>query len=302
MSTGRVAGTASPETPSFAPFRIVLLFLYVAGLGAIVYYLAAGASYYLTPVEERARHPLYWTFKPGGSLGLRFGMAGLALMTVMHLYSVRKRLRPLRKLGALRKWLDLHILMGILGPLFVVLHSSFKVGGIVSISFWSMVAVALSGVFGRYLYLQIPRTRAGEELTLAEVEKADRELTRRLREEFGADEAFLQRLDHAAAPDPSAGLGRLLLALLAEDLGVRRGRLAAVARSLQGLPPALARELTGVLRQKALLQRRIRLWNALHRLFHHWHVIHRPFAVVMYLFVLVHIAVASWTGYGFGGR
>jgi hypothetical protein len=55
-----------------------------------------------------------------------------------------------------------------------------------------MVAVALSGVFGRYLYLQIPRTRAGEELTLAEVEKADRDLAQRLRDEFGAEPAFLE--------------------------------------------------------------------------------------------------------------
>ena len=134
------------------------------------------------------------------------------MMTVMHLYSVRKRVKLLRRLGALRKWLDLHILMGILGPLFVVLHSSFKVGGLVSISFWSMVAVALSGVFGRYLYLQIPRTRAGEELTLAEVERADRDLAQRLRDEFGADDAFLERLDarlRAAVlrgPGPAAAL------------------------------------------------------------------------------------------------
>ena len=89
----------------------------------------------------------------------------------------------------------------------MVLHSSFKVGGLVSISFWSMVAVALSGVFGRYLYLQIPRTRAGEELSLAEVEKADRELTRRLREEFGADDAFLERLERAADAAAVGGTG-----------------------------------------------------------------------------------------------
>ena len=283
-----------------SPFRVALATLYVAGLGAFVYFLVGGASYYLTPLPERARHPLYWTFKPGGSLGLRFGMAGLAMMTLMHAYSARKRLHPLRKLGALRKWLDVHILLGILGPLFVVLHSSFKVGGLVSISFWSMVAVALSGVFGRYLYLQIPRTRAGEELTLAEVEKSDRELGVRLREEFGADEAFLERLERAATPDASAGLLRLLLGIVAQDLGLGRRRLAAVARSLPGLPPALARELAVLVRQKALLRRRIRLWSALHRLFHHWHVIHRPFAVVMYLFVLVHVAVATATGYGLG--
>jgi hypothetical protein len=163
----------------------------------------------------------------------------------------------------------------------VVLHSSFKVGGLVSISFWSMVAVALSGVFGRYLYLQIPRTRAGEELTLAEVEKADRDLTRRL-------------LEKAAAPPASGRLLAVLASLLAEDLGVRRTRVP----PLPGLPARLARELASVVRQKAGLRRRILLWDALHRLFHYWHVLHKPFAVVMYLFVIVHVAVATFTGYG----
>jgi len=296
VSTTARAGTT--HRPVF--FRVVLALLYAAGLGACLYFLVSGASYYLTPVEGRARHPLYWTLKPGGTLGLRFGMAGLAMMTVMHLYSVRKRLRPLRRLGALGRWLDLHILLGILGPLFVVLHSSFKVGGLVAISFWSMVAVALSGVFGRYLYLKIPRARTGEELTLAEVEKADREMAQRLRDEFGADAVFLEKLDQVAAPPAAAGLSRLLVWLVAEDLGFHRGALLAVARSLPGLPPDLARGLVDVVRQKAVLRRRILLWGALHRIFHHWHVVHRPFAVVMYLFVLVHVTVASLTGYGFG--
>ena len=296
MSTTARAGTIHRPVV----FRVVLALLYAAGLGAVFYFLAIGAAYYLTPVEERARHPLYWTLKPGGTLGLRFGMAGLLMMTVMHLYSVRKRLRPLRRLGALARWLDLHILLGILGPLFVVLHSSFKVGGLVAISFWSMVAVALSGVFGRYLYLKIPRARTGEELTLAEVEKADRDLAQRLRDEFGADPAFLDELDKAAAPPASAGMLRLLLWLMAEDLGLRRRPVAAVARSMPAVPPELARELASAVRQKAVLRRRILLWGAMHRLFHHWHVVHRPFAVVMYLFVLVHVTVATMTGYGLG--
>src|SRR6185503_19373286 len=108
--------------------------------------------------------------------------------------------------------------------------SSFKVGGLVSISFWSMVAVALSGVFGRYLYLQIPRTRAGEELTLAEVEKADLELAARLKEEFGATDEFLADLDRVAAPPQRTGLAAVLASLVAEDLGLRR-------RPLPALPP-----------------------------------------------------------------
>ena len=292
---------ASPQdSRGITAFPIALALGYAAGLGAFLYFLATGASYYMTPLIERARHPDYWTLKPGGSLGLKFGVIGLAMMTVMHLYSARKRIKRMRGLGPLRNWLNGHILLGILGPLFVVLHSSFKVGGLIAISFWSMVAVALSGIFGRYLYLQIPRTKAGEELTLAEVEKEDRDLTRRLKDEFGADDAYLAEVDRASAPPPNRGLLVVLTLLLLQDLGLK-GRARKVA-PLPNLPPDLARKLGAIVAQKRTLRRRIVLWDAIHRLFHHWHVIHKPFAIVMYLFAVIHVAVATFTGYGFGWR
>ena len=43
-------------------------------------------------------------------------------------------------------------------------HTTFKFGGIVAISFWSMTAVVLSGIIGRYIYNQIPKNIAGNEL------------------------------------------------------------------------------------------------------------------------------------------
>ncbi len=46
----------------------------------------------------------------------------------------------------------------------VLYHTAFKFGGIVSVSFWSMVLVVLSGVVGRFIYVQIPRTIQGQEL------------------------------------------------------------------------------------------------------------------------------------------
>jgi hypothetical protein len=223
------------------PHRVVLALLYLAAFAAIAHYLSSGFSYYRTPLVERPHHPSFWEYKPGGLYGHSFGVIGSALMTVMLLYSVRKRAKPLRKAGPLSAWLDFHIFCGIVGPLFVILHSSFKVKGLVALSFWSMIAVALSGVVGRYLYRQIPRTRAGDELTLAEVEAEARELTARLEE----------------------------------------------------LPPELVK-------RRAWLLDRIARWQRLQELFHHWHVFHKPFAVIMYLFMIVHVAVVVMTGYAFG--
>ncbi|HEY0143966.1 MAG TPA: hypothetical protein VGF48_23975 [Thermoanaerobaculia bacterium] len=223
------------------PHRLVLAILYLVAFAALAHYLTEGWSYYRTPLIERPHHPQFWSLKPGGSLGKAFGMIGAGLMTVMLLYSVRKRVRPLRKAGPLSIWLDFHIFCGVIGPLLVILHSSFKVQGLVAVSFWSMIAVALSGVLGRYLYLQIPRTRAGDERTLADVQEE------------------LRALDES--PDGTS------------------------AAALQ--------------KRKAWLQRRIARWHRTQELFHYWHVFHKPFAILMYLFLIVHIAVVTLTGYGF---
>jgi hypothetical protein len=207
----------------------------------------------------------------------------------------------LRRLGPLGRWLDVHIFLGVFGPLLVVLHSSFKVQGLVALSFWSMVVVASSGVLGRYLYLQIPRTRAGEERALAELEAEDRELSERLRTRFRLDEVQIGRLDALVAVPARTGLLGGLARLLIDDLRLRSG-LREFALSCRSVPPPVFRDFEKVVREKARVHRRILLWDRVHELFHYWHVLHKPFALVMYLFMIVHVAVAFVTGYGWAGR
>jgi len=151
---------------------------------------------------------------------------------------------------------------------------------------------------GRFLYLQIPRTRAGEALSLAEVEALDRALSQRLRDRFRLDESLVKRLE-ALSPPPAGreGLLKSLARVLIGDMQFNRG-LRAFARDCRAVPRPLFREFERVARQKAVLHRRIALWDRVHELFHYWHVIHKPFALVMYVFMVVHIAVAVMTGYG----
>ena len=278
----------------------VLLFVfYAASFAGVAWLCVQGQSFYRTPVRERAHHEGYWDYKAGGRVGHRLGVAGTGMMLLMLGYSVRKRVPLLRNAGPLRHWLDAHIFLGVFGPLLVVLHSSFKVQGLVALSFWSMVLVALSGALGRYLYLQIPRTRAGEEMALADVEQQDREVGELLRRRFELGEQQLARLDAAVSASARRGLGAMLLRAPAERLRLRAA-LREFAASCGPLPRPVYRELERVLRRKAALRRRIELWDRVHELFHYWHVLHKPFALVMYLFMVVHVVVAVATGYGWG--
>ncbi|KAB2962665.1 MAG: hypothetical protein F9K18_09505 [Thermoanaerobaculia bacterium] len=282
--------------------RGLLTALYIVTLAGIALAAWRGRDYYALSLVERPRHPLHWELKPGGELGHWFGAGGLGAMIAMLSYSVRKRVPLLRRAGRLGTWLDVHIFLGITGPLLIVLHSAFKVGGLIAISFWSMVAVATSGILGRFLYAQIPRGAAGDQLTLDEARRLDLELTGRLRREFGISDADLARLD--AEEDG----GRQVRSLLAELAGLlvapiaARRRFARFRRHAPRLPRLVAARLGRAVRQRALLHQRLRLWRRVHELFHYWHVFHKPFAVLMYLFAALHVVVAWATGYGFGGR
>ena len=151
--------------------------LYLSILVAIVFItliilIYKGMSYYKLSLEERVYHPDHALLKPSGILGHGIGILGSLFMIIgMVTYMARKRYRSLSRLGLLKHWLEFHIFLCTLGPILVLFHTAFKFGGLVAVSFWSMVAVFLSGIIGRFIYIQIPRTIEGRELSLKEVKE-----------------------------------------------------------------------------------------------------------------------------------
>lgn len=136
---------------------VILLLLSAAFAIVLGRILWTGLGFYLTPHAERPFHEGFRLFRPAGLVGHSVGIVGSAMILLLLLYSVRKRVRRLRRWGDLQIWLKYHIFLGVAGPLLITVHAAGKVGGIVAISFWSMVAVAVSGIFGRFLYQQLPR-------------------------------------------------------------------------------------------------------------------------------------------------
>ena len=137
-----------------------------------------GFQYYKTVLGERVYHPDHIILKPSGTLGHGLGIFGsLFIIVGISTYMARKRYRFLSRIGILKHWLEFHIFLCTLGPVMVLFHTSYKFGGLVSVSFWSMVAVFLSGIVGRFIYLQIPRSIEGRELNLSEVRAMKSDLT-----------------------------------------------------------------------------------------------------------------------------
>lgn len=280
-------------------FRRLIGALAMLSTLALLWLLWRGADFYLTPEAERPLHPDYQRWRPAGDIGHGLGILGSLMLLLLLTYSLRKRWRPLRAAGSISRWLSVHIYLGVFGPLLVVLHSAFKVNGLVSLSFWSMVAVAGSGVLGRYLYLQIPRNLQGDELDRQALEAEEAELGATLAGDFGLDPATLVELGRLGKVPATGSLAAALLASLLSDLTLSLRLRRFLARRTGGfrLPAGERRRLLALARRRALLARRRLLLERLARIFHYWHVIHKPFAVVMLVIMVVHVGVTVLLGY-----
>ena len=188
-----------------------------------------------------------------------------------------------------------------MGPLLILLHTSFKVQGLVAVSFWSMVAVTLSGVFGRFLYLQIPRNIQGDELNIKELDELGRGYSLKLQTEFGLSPDDVKSLEDQSLGKIKKETGSAkMLWLIIKDGISQRFRPFHTQRELAAkfnIPHEHLTEFMQTTRRQTLLKRRIAILNQVQQMFHYWHVIHKPFAIIMYVVMMVHIVVSVWTGY-----
>jgi hypothetical protein len=290
------------ETRTALPLwhRLSLYALYALTIAAVIYLVGEGWGYYRLPLTERPHHALHESFKPSGSIGHGIGIIGSLMMIVLLLYSMRKRARFMQQAGNIRYWLNYHIWLGVTGPTLVLFHTCFKFGGIVSISFWSMVAVVLSGVIGRYIYLQIPRSLSGHELSARDLSEMDRDLQTQLAEFHGMDERMLAEIQSVTGADQATKPGLAgLVTWMSGDLKLR-GRLRTLRRDLRAAREVSARDIHRIVKlakARATLRRRMAFLSQAHKLLHHWHVFHKPFAVVMLVIMVVHVIVTIMFGY-----
>src|SRR5512141_983378 len=99
---------------------------------------------------------------PAGDLvGHLLGIIGFTLMLLTEtLYSLRKRAFG-RARGSMRTWLRTHIVMGIVGPYLVLLHTAWSFNGLAGVLTLMTAVVVVSGFIGRYIYVAVPRTADG---------------------------------------------------------------------------------------------------------------------------------------------
>ncbi|HRX96515.1 MAG TPA: hypothetical protein P5514_06175 [Bacteroidales bacterium] len=279
--------------------KIYIAILTLLVLITLVYLVYAGMGYYTTPLHERFYHTDHDNLKPSGIMGHGLGIIGsLAMIIGVSAYMIRKRSRALLRVGKLKHWLEFHIFLCTIGPIMVLFHTAFKFGGIVSVSFWSMVAVFASGVAGRFIYIQIPRSIEGRALTLNEIRDLKTNLSAMLHEEYNLDEESYKSIIATTKLDqedvrqkPLKGLGSQYM----ED----RKALKTVKKILKStsLTHKERKSVLKIVNDELALERRIGRLKTMQNLFKYWHVAHLPFALVMLIIMLIHIIVTITFGY-----
>ena len=244
-------------------------------------------------------------FTPGDDTGYWLGVTGAVMMLILLSYPLRKHLRFAYGWGNIKGWFWMHIVLGILGPLFILLHSNFQTNSLnAAVALYSMLLVAGSGVAGRFIFQRVNRGLHGEQTSL-------QELLRRAgldREDARSRLAFApeveQRLKDFEQKElqPRQGLLHLARAVVwlpllqlatyrrcVAELEVLLVKMAAsqrwsqddLKRRRKGARKMVGRYLESIVR--------VAQFSAYSFLFSLWHVAHIPFVYVLILTTLVHV-------------
>ncbi len=305
-----LAGTETPASRSLtrpanpAPAGVGRRPLLILCVCASVVLVLAGAfygwDYYILDQAHRPFSPKHHLLKPSGRIGLRLGMVGFLAFCLVYLYPLRKRWHWLSRKGKTRNWLDYHVLLGLSGPLIISLHSSFKFNGLAGIAYWVMVALVISGLIGRYFYAQIPRTLEAAEISLRELTAISDNFKQELLQSGVLDSTEALNIFHLPSPEQVDRMS-LFLALgqmVKLDL-LRPAHAWRLRKMLHGthVDPVELEKIVKTARQQAAISKKILFLSRAKRVFHLWHVVHRPFSYTFAILLLIHVTIALLLGF-----
>jgi hypothetical protein len=244
-------------------------------------------------------------FSSGDDVGYWIGVTGGTMMLLLFLYPLRKYARFTSRWGKVKWWFYAHMVLGIGGPLLILLHSTFSLRSLnASVALFSMLIVAGSGVIGRFLYLRIHRGLQGERSNLIDLQKraglAEGEVRLRFRFAPEVSERLLAFEQYALGNERGwAALPHRVVILpihqVLEHAACRRDlrkRLRALAKERHWSTKSTRRrerQAISLTRVYLLSVVRVAQFSAYERLFALWHVLHVPFVYLLVLTAAFHI-------------
>ena len=247
----------------------------------------------------------YLYITPEQGFGYALGIAGSLMMLLLMLYPLRKHARWAQRLGPVRHWFRVHMLLGVIGPVCILLHCNFQLGSINgNVALFSMLLVSGSGLLGRFIYTKIHYGLYGRRANLAslgsDTAMARAELGPVFRE-MPAMKNRLQRIEEMALASRNGFLPTLANTLVISlwtywCLFVSRLELRRFFNST-GVRERLSRGHRRYYHRKARYflgtylhtVRRVAGFSFFERLFSMWHILHMPLFVMLLIAGTVHV-------------
>lgn len=311
MATLTASAVGSPRSAAHRMHRILVTLAAIVAASFVIFLAVYGAGYYSSSLEDRALSPLHAQLRSSGTIGLKLGMLGVLLFCIIFLYPLRKRWKVLASVGTTRHWLDFHVILGITAPIVITFHSAFHAHGLAGLAYWIMITVALSGFIGRYVYAQIPSSLHSATMSMGELRERISYYTANISHHEWVTVEDVESLFRLPPSEEigKMGLIRTLFVMLEADLVrpflVGRLRRHALRRTHQiltfgGILTSRDEMLESIIAaavRQSRLQLRMAFLDRTERVFHLWHIVHRPFSLSFVALILIHIGVVLLLGY-----
>lgn len=230
-------------------------------------------------------------YKPGSDFNIMIGIIGYALLILTNLHSFFKW--AIRKL----KWKinyqfsqQLHIFFGVLGFLFILLHTSFHLTGInvAYLATYALFIVMISGLVGQFISSQIPKTIRGETVRLENLKEEQEKLKGKAQLLMEDEKMYKTSILMLSKERPRSAWENIFLAPLA---WFRASKLKNSLESL-GLSKENADLAAKYVMQEFHIAQKIRFLEISNAFFKRWMMIHKPFGYILYALGAIHIVLA----------
>jgi hypothetical protein len=237
-----------------------------------------------------ARQEVYFTPRFGS--GYALGILGTALMLLLLLYSLRKRVRRTGSWGPLRHWFRVHMVLGVLGPVATLLHANFQLGSLNStVALACVLLVASSGIVGRFIYPKIHHGLFGRRVTLRELQRVAESERNALGAALSISPRLAEELEAFETTALRGGRSHLSAAWTAFRLGRRAKAFLRLSQRILSLwaPGSNSMETERALRAYLAAVRKVAVFRAYERLFSLWHAFHLPLCIMLFAAAFVHV-------------
>ncbi|MFZ1581727.1 MAG: hypothetical protein WAT26_11315, partial [Saprospiraceae bacterium] len=156
-------------------------------------------------------------------------------------------------------------------------------------------AVVASGVIGRFIYLQIPRTIQGRELSLHEVQDLKSNTSNVLSRQFENINinTLLSTFKEKYNKDYT-GISGFFAQFMDEYKQKNDIKKLLIT---QNLASGDIKTIMNLIDHEMALGRKIQRLVTMQKLFRYWHIAHLPFALIMLIIMIIHVVVAVTFGY-----